>query len=365
MKKFKYMEKYGHEQLIFFHDKATGLKGITAIHDTTLGPSLGGARLWDYATENEAVEDALRLSRAMTYKAACAGLNLGGGKTVLIGDHKKIKSEGYFRGIGRFIQSLNGRHLTAADVNVSTQDMVYVAMETDYVTGLPGKSGDPAPVTSWGVFSGLKATLKETFGTDSIIDRTFAVQGAGKTGYNLIKYLLGYDLLTDSYPKEKAKKIYFTDVNEDHITKIKTEFPEVEFVAPDDIYGLDVDVFCPCALGGVINDKTIPQFKFKAIAGSANNILKEDEHADMLKEFGIIHAPDYVINAAGIINLYHEMQGYNRSSALADAELIYDRMLEIYKIAKEQGITNQAAAAHYAEKRIENIKNIKRTFIKK
>jgi len=299
----------------------------------------------------------------MKYKAACAGLNLGGGKTVLIGDHRKVKSEGYFRGLGRFIQSLNGRHLTAADVNVSTKDMLYVAMETDYVTGLPGKSGDPAPVTSWGVFSGLKATLKEAFGTDSITDRTFAVQGAGKTGYNLIKYLLGEDLLTGSYPREKAKKKNFTDVNEDHIARMKAEYPEVEFVVPGDIYGVDADVFSPCALGGVINDKTIPKFKFKVIAGSANNILKEEEHAEILKKLGITHAPDYVINAAGIINLYHEMQGYNRDSALADAELIYDRILEIYKIAKEQGITSQAAASHYAEKRIETIKNVKRTYI--
>jgi len=365
MKQFDYMEKFGHEQLVFFHDKATGLKGITAIHDTTLGPALGGTRLWNYATEEEAIEDVLRLSRGMTYKAACAGLNLGGGKTVLIGDPKKVKSEAYFRGLGRFVQSLNGRYITAEDVNTSTQDMIYISMETDYVTGLPGKSGNPSPVTAWGVFAGLKATLKETFGSDSVADRTFAVQGAGQTGYFLTKYLLGYDFLTDTFTKEKAKKIYFTEVNEDHIARMKAEHPEVEFVAPDDIYGLDVDVFVPCALGGVINDDTIPQFKCKAVAGSANNVLREDRHADVLKEKGINYAPDYVINAAGLINVYHEILGYNRSAAISDSELIYKRILEIYKISKEQGISTHTAASHFAEARMEVMKNIGRTYIKR
>ncbi len=365
MKKFDYMEKFGHEQLVFFHDKATGLKGITGIHDTTLGPALGGTRLWNYATEEEAIEDVLRLSRGMTYKAACAGLNLGGGKTVLIGDPKKVKSEAYFRGLGRFVQSLNGRYITAEDVNTSTKDMLFLAMETDHVVGLPGKSGNPSPVTAWGTFAGLKATLKEAFGSDSVADRTFAVQGAGQTGYFLIKYLLGYDFLTDTYTQEKAKKIYFTEINEEHIARMKAEHPEVEFVAPDDIYGLDVDLFAPCALGGVINDETIPQFKCKAIAGSSNNVLKEDSHADILREKGIVYAPDYVINAAGLINVYYEIKGYNRVNALHDSELIYDRLLDIYKIANEQNISTHAAASQYAEHRMETMKNINRTYIKR
>ncbi len=364
MKKFDYMEKFGHEQLIFFHDKATGLKGITGIHDTTLGPALGGTRLWNYATEEEAVEDVLRLSRGMTYKAACAGLNLGGGKTVLIGD-PKIKSEAYFRGLGRFVQSLNGRYITAEDVNTSTKDMVYVSMETDYVTGLPGKSGNPSPVTAWGTFAALKATLKETFGNDSVADKTFAVQGAGQTGYFLIKYLLGYDFLTDTFVKEKAKKIYFTEVNDAHIKRMAAEHPEVEFVAPDEIYGLDVDLFAPCALGGVINDETIPMFKCKAIAGSSNNVLKEDRHADVLKDLGINYAPDYVANAGGLINVYHEIHGYDRDKALSDSELIYDRILDIYKISKKEGISTHTAASRYAEARMEVMKNIGRTYIKR
>lgn len=365
MNKFDYMEKFGHEQLVFFHDKATGLKGITAIHDTTLGPALGGTRLWNYATEEEAIEDVLRLSRGMTYKAACAGLNLGGGKTVLIGDPKKVKSEAYFRGLGRFVQSLNGRYITAEDVNTSTKDMLFLSMETDHVVGLPGKSGNPSPVTAWGTFAGLKATLKEAFGSDSVADKTFAVQGAGQTGYFLIKYLLGYDFLTDTYTKEKAKKIYFTEINEEHIARMKAEHPEVEFVAPSDIYGLDVDLFAPCALGGVINDETIPQFKCKAIAGSSNNVLKEDSHADVLREKGIVYAPDYVINAAGLINVYYEIGGYNRANALNDSELIYDRLLDIYKIAEEKNISTHTAASQYAEARMEVMKNIGRTYVKR
>ena len=370
MNKFDYMEKYDYEQLIYFHDKATGLKGITCIHDTTLGPALGGTRLWDYQCEEEAVEDALRLGRGMTYKAACAGLNLGGGKTVLIGNAKEIKSdklrtEGYFRALGRYVQSLNGRYITAEDVNTTTSDMMYVNAETDYVTGLPGKSGNPSPVTAWGAFAGLKATVKEAFGSDSITDRTFAVQGAGQTGYFLIKYLLGYDFLTDTYAKEKAKKIYFTEVNDDHIARMKAEHPEVEFVAPNDIYGIDVDVFVPCALGAIINADTIPQFKCKAIAGTANNQLKDEEAGEAIKARGIVYAPDYVINAAGLINVYHEMHGYNRELALHDSELIYDRLLEIYKMAKENDIPTGKAADMFGDRRIEMMKNVSSTYIKR
>ncbi len=356
MKKFEYMEKHGYEQLVFFHDKTTGLKGITCIHDTSLGPALGGTRLWNYDTEDEATLDVLRLARGMTYKAAAAGLNLGGGKTVLIGDPEKVKSEAYFRGLGRYVQTLNGRYITAEDVNTSTKDMDFVNMETDYVVGLKHKSGNPSPFTALGAFHGIRASLKEVYGDDTIEGKTFAVQGAGQTGDFLIGYLL----------EAKAKKIYFTEINEKHIAKIKEKYPEVEFVEPDDIYGLDVDVYAPCALGATMNDKTIPQLKCKIVAGTANNVLDDEEkHGNMLKERGILYSPDFVINAGGLINVYHELQGYNRQNSENDIAKIYDRLMDIYKIAKESDTHTQNAAKLFAKDRIKTISTVRANFVKR
>ncbi|MGL6100046.1 MAG: Glu/Leu/Phe/Val family dehydrogenase [Fusobacteriaceae bacterium] len=370
MKKFEHMEQFKHEQLVYFYDETTGLKGITCIHDTTLGPALGGTRLWNYASEEDAVLDVLRLGRGMTYKAACAGLNLGGGKTVLIGDASKVKSEGYFRALGRYVQSLNGRYITAEDVNTSCKDMNYLAMETDHVVGLAGKSGNPSPVTAWGAFMGIKASLKEVFGTDSLEGRSFAIQGAGQTGYYLIKYLLGdysdvQNWKNDKVYGEKAKKIYFTEINEAHIERMKREYPEVEFVNPEDIYGLDVDVYSPCALGASVNDDTIPQLKCKIIAGTANNVLKDATHGDILKNKEILYSPDYVINAGGLINVYHELHGYEFRKAMNDVDLIYDRLLEIYAMAKNENIAISKAADLYGERRIETMKNVRATYIKR
>ena len=355
-KVFDYMEKHRYEQVVYFHDKTTGLKGITCIHNTTLGPALGGTRLWNYASEEEAVVDCLRLARGMTYKAAAAGLNLGGGKTVLIGDPDKVKSEGYFRALGRYVQSLNGRYITAEDVNTSTKDMDFVSMETDHVVGLEGKSGNPSPMTSLGAFHGIRAALQHVYGDEDISKYTFAIQGAGQTGYYLINKLV----------EMKAKKIYFTEINDKHISRLKKEHPEVEFVNPKDIYKLDVDVFSPCALGGSLNDETIPQIKAKIIAGTANNVLlEEDVHGNMIKEKGILYAPDFVINAGGLINVYHELKGYNIGKATRDIEKIYDRLLEIFKIAETENIHTQLAAKVFAKKRIETINNIQDNFIKR
>ena len=356
MKKFEYMEKHGYEQLVFFHDKTTGLKGITCIHNTTLGPALGGTRLWMYDNEDDATLDVLRLARGMTYKAAAAGLNLGGGKTVLIGDATQVKSEAYFRALGRYVQTLNGRYITAEDVNTSTKDMDFVNMETDHVVGLEGKSGNPSPVTALGAFHGIRASLKEVFGSDSIEGRTFAVQGAGQTGYFLIGYLL----------EAKAKKVYFTEINDKHIQKVTSEFPEVEFVKPEAIFALDVDVFAPCALGGAMNDQTIPKLKAKIVAGTANNVLEDEEkHGKMLKEMNILYAPDFVINAGGLINVYHEIQGYNKDKAYRDVERIYDRLTDIYKIAKEDDVHLQEAAKTFAKKRIEIITQMRSNYVKR
>ncbi len=351
---FDYMQKHQYEQVIHFYDRSTGLKGITVIHNTTLGPALGGTRIWNYATEDEALMDCLRLARGMTYKSAAAGLNLGGGKTVLIGEASKVKSEAYFRALGRYVQSLNGRYITAEDVNTSTKDMGYVAMETDHVVGLEGKSGNPSPVTAKGVFYGVKAGLFKKFGNADVAGRSFAVQGAGQTGYFLINYLV----------EEGAKEIFFTELNPKHIERMQREHPQVKFVQPDDIYSQDVDVFSPCALGGSLNDKTIPQLKAPIIAGSTNNVLLDEEvHGKMIMDRGIIYCPDFVINAGGIINVYHELKGYNKDRAMSDAAKIYDRLLEIFDIAEKEGIPTQQAAQVFARQRIENIKNLHDNYI--
>jgi leucine dehydrogenase len=353
-KHFEYMEKHRYEQVVYFYDKTTGLKGITCIHNTTLGPALGGTRLWNYDTEEEAVVDCLRLARGMTYKAAAAGLNLGGGKTVLIGDPDTVKSEGYFRALGRYVQSLNGRYITAEDVNTSTKDMDFVSMETDHVVGLEGKSGNPSPMTALGAFHGIRAALQYKFGDETISKYTFAVQGAGQTGYYLIKKLI----------EMKAKKIYFSEINKKHIARLQKEHPDVEFIEPKDFFKANVDVLVPCALGGVFNSDTIPQIKAKIIAGTANNVLLEDDiDGNLIKEKGILYAPDFVINAGGLINVYHEIKGYNIGRATRDIEKIYDRLLEIFKIAERENIHTQLAAKVFAKKRIETINNLQDNYI--
>jgi leucine dehydrogenase len=354
MNKFDYMEKYGFEQIVYFHDKNTGLKGITVIHDTTLGPALGGTRIWNYESEDDAAIDCLRLARGMTYKNACAGLPLGGGKTVLIGDASQVKSEAYFRAFGRYVQSLNGRYITAEDVNTSTKDMNYINMETDHVVGLEGKSGNPSPFTALGAFHGIRAALKYVYGKDDIENRTFAVQGAGQTGYYLIKYLL----------EHSAKKVYFSEISKKHIDRMNREHPEVEFIAPEDFFKVDVDVIAPCALGAVLNDNTIPQIKAKIIAGTANNVLADEErHGQMLKDRGILYAPDFVINAGGVINVYHEIIGYDKNRVMKDVELIYDRLIEIFKISEEQNITTHSAAKVFADNRIASVAKVRSNYI--
>ncbi len=351
MKKFEYMEKHGYEQLVFFHDESTGLKGITCIHNTTLGPSLGGTRLWNYDDEEEATLDVLRLARGMTYKAACAGLNLGGGKSVLIGDPEKVKSEAYFRAFGRYVQTLGGRYITAPDVNTDVKAMKYINMETDHVVAIPEKSGNPSPATAWGAFHGIRASLKEKYGDNDISKYSYAVQGAGQTGDYLIGYLL----------EAGAEKIYFTEINEKHIEKINDKYPSVEFVKPESICELDVDVFAPCALGAVINDETVECLKAPIVAGTANNVLEDEEkHGQALKDKGILYAPDFVINAGGLINVSHELhpEGYNREKAFNEIESIHDRILDIYKVARDNDTHTQEAAKIFARNRIEEIGRI-------
>jgi leucine dehydrogenase len=348
---FKRLELEDYEQVVFNYDEASGLKAIIAIHDTTLGPALGGTRVWDYDTEEEALNDVLRLAKGMTYKSAAAGLNLGGGKAVIIGDPKEIKSEELWRAYGRFVQSLNGRYITAEDVNTTVDDMHIVAEETNYVTGLPSTSGDPSPVTALGVFHGIRASANEFYGSDDLSGKVVAVQGVGHVGYHVVKHL-----------KEAGADVVVTDIKQKNIDKVVEDFG-VKVVEPGKIYSVNCDIFAPCALGAVINDDTIPQLKCDIVAGAANNVLEEERHGEELEEKGILYAPDYVINAGGVINVYDELIGYDRERALERAKNIYNNMKKVYKISKRDDIPTYKAADIVAEERIENIGKVRRNFI--
>ena len=355
MEIFTYMEKYDYEQLVFCQDESSGLKAIIAIHDTTLGPSLGGTRMWTYDSEEEAVEDALRLAKGMTYKNAAAGLNLGGGKTVIIGDPKKDKNPEMFRAFGRYIQSLNGRYITAEDVGKTEEDMDHIHMETDFVTGISqeslGSSGNPSPVTGYGIYRGMKAAAKEVYGDDSLEGKTVAVQGVGNVAYALCEHL----------HKEGAKLIV-TDINKEAVNRAVEAF-QAEAVDPDDIYEVDCDIYAPCALGATINDDTIPKINAKIIAGSANNQLKDSNHGDIIHEKGILYAPDYVINAGGVINVADELNGYNQARAMKKVETIYDSLNKVFEIARRDHIPTHVAADRMAEERIASMKKSRNQFL--
>ncbi|MDQ0220787.1 Glu/Leu/Phe/Val dehydrogenase [Peribacillus cavernae] len=354
MEIFKYLEKYDYEQILFCQDKQSGLKAIISIHDTTLGPALGGTRMWTYESEEAAIEDALRLSRGMTYKNAAAGLNLGGGKTVIIGDPRKDKNEEMFRAFGRFIQGLNGRYITAEDVGTTVADMDMIHEETDFVTGISpafGSSGNPSPVTAYGVYRGMKAAAKEAFGTDSLEGKVIAVQGVGNVAYNLCRHL-----------HEEGAQLIVADINKESVQRVVAEFG-AKAVEPNEIYGVDCDIYAPCALGAVINDHTISQLKAKVIAGAANNQLKDTAHGDQIHEMGIVYAPDYVINAGGVINVADELYGYNPERAMKKVETVYNNIEKVIEIAKRDGIPTYLAADRMAEERIERMRNSRSQFL--
>jgi leucine dehydrogenase len=354
MEIFKYMESYDYEQLVFCQDKTSGLKAIIAIHDTTLGPALGGTRMWNYASEEEAIEDALRLAKGMTYKNAAAGLNLGGGKTVIIGDPLKDKNEEMFSAFGRFIQGLNGRYITAEDVGTTVADMDLIHEETNYVTGISeafGSSGNPSPVTAYGVYVGMKAAAKEAFGSDSLEGKTVAVQGVGNVAYTLCEYL-----------HKDGAKLIVADINQASVDRVVNAFGAVQ-VSVDEIYSQEADIFAPCALGAIINDNTIPQLKAKVIAGSANNQLKESKHGDLIHEMGIAYAPDYVINSGGVINVADELYGYNQERAMNRVAGIYDKIERIFEISKRDGIPTYVAADRLAEERIARVGKSRSQFL--
>lgn len=352
---FEKLYSMGHEEVIFFSEPSCGLKAIVAIHDTTLGPALGGTRMWPYANEEEAIEDVLRLSRGMTYKAAVSGLNLGGGKAVIIGEPKKDKSEALFRAYGRFIESLNGRYITAEDVNCSVQDIDHIYTETNYVCGIArasGGSGNPAPYTALGVFRGMQASATKTWGSKDLTGKVVGIQGVGSVGYELAK------LIT-----EAGASIIFTDINEDNIAKMKKKFPSAQFVESDAIYDAKMDIYAPCALGATINDNTIGRLKCKIVNGAANNQLKEDRHGDQLKELGILYAPDYLINAGGLMNVSIEFEGWNDNKSRRMIDTIYDTTLAIFRISDEQNISVNKAADVLAEKRLDSMRKIQTTYL--
>lgn len=356
MSLFENLEALGHEQIVFCSDKKSGLKAIIAIHSTVLGPALGGCRMWAYDNEQAAMIDVLRLSRGMTYKAAAAGLNLGGGKAVIIGDAKTMKNEALFRSFGRYVQSLGGRYITAEDVGTSVGDMEWIRCETQFVTGIHqerGGSGDPSPVTAFGVFAGIKAALNWQTGSDSFAGKTIAVQGLGQVGRSLAGQLV-----------EAGAKVIAADIFDGNVKKSVSKYPSIQIVAPEEIYAVPCDVFAPCALGGVINETSISQLKCGIIAGSANNMLA-DENKDSvaLEKKQILYVPDFVINAGGLINVANELEGYRREQALEQVGGIYDIVTRIFKIAREEGITTQKAAMTLAERRMEQLGHIKKRFV--
>jgi leucine dehydrogenase len=344
---FELIEKHGgHEEVIFCHEKSVGLKAIIAIHNTSLGPALGGTRMWNYKTEEEALVDVLRLSKGMTYKAAAAGLNLGGGKAVIIGDPKTQKTESLFRAFGQFVNSLNGKYITAEDVNTCEQDMEYIFMETPWVTGIPkslGGSGDPSPYTAHGVLMGVRAVAKEKLNVDNVKGLTIAVQGLGNVGSNLVKYLV-----------EEGARVKVADIDAQKVKNFVDRYG-VEAVSSEEIITTECDILAPCALGAVFNDLTVGQLKCKMIAGGANNQLAEPRHGEALREMGILYAPDYVCNAGGLMNVFVELEGYSSDRAFDKTKKVYDNLMRVFKIAKEENIATHIAADRLAEQRMKTI----------
>lgn len=340
---FRQMEEGGHEALIFCYDRPAGLKAIIALHDTTLGPGLGGCRMWPYASEDEAVRDSLRLSQGMTAKSALAGVNYGGAKVVIWGDPRSDKSEALFRALGRFIESLGGRVITGTDAGTYPEDFVLARSETRYVVGLPveyGGSGDTSATTSFGVFAGIQACLEEVYGTDDLRDRRVVVQGCGKVGSRLARLLV-----------EAGAAVTVADVDLQRARELASSCG-ARVVAAEDVYDEPCDVFAPCALGGVLNDETIPRLRCRIVAGAANNQLAEPRHAEELRRRDILWAPDYVINAGGLIQVADELEGFDRDRVLRKTAAIRPLLAEIFRVARQRSITTLEAADILVRRRL-------------
>ena len=339
----------GHENVLYCEDKSTGLKAIIAIHNTTLGPALGGTRMWNYSSKEDALNDVLRLSRGMTYKAAISGLKLGGGKAVIIGDSRTQKDQKLMRKFGQFVDSLNGRYITAEDVGMSTKDMEYVRSETKYVTGIPesmGGSGDPSPVTAYGVYMGMKAAAQFKWGNNNLKGKKVLIQGVGHVGENLLMHLT----------KEGASVI-INDINKEHLRNMSKKY-NANIAHDENIYDLDIDIYAPCALGATVNPDTISRLKCDIIAGAANNQLADEERDGKLcLNKGICYAPDFLINAGGLIKVYSEINGYDRDHSIQQTREIYETTLEILNKANNEGISTHNAALEIAKYRISNAIN--------
>ena len=337
------MSSMDHDQILFCSDNQTGLKAIIAIHDTTLGPALGGTRMWSYDNELEALNDVLRLSRGMTYKNAISDLALGGGKAVIIGDSKTMKSEALFRRFGRFVNSLAGNYITAEDVGITPSDMVWVSKETDHVVGLPGKSGDPSPVTAFGTYMGIKACSKIRYGTDALSGRKILVQGVGHVGEYLVGHL-----------RREGAEVFVADIHDDAVSHVVKTYG-AKGIELDSVYDLAMDIYAPCALGGTINDSTLPQLKCAIVAGAANNQLdEEDLHGKALLDRGILYAPDFAINAGGVINCFSEVEGLSSEWAMGKSEEIYHTIYNIVSRSEKERVPAHIIAMKMAEEKINN-----------
>ena len=349
---FELMEIHDYENIFFCQEKTVGLKAIIVIHDTTIGPAAGGVRMWPYESEADAIKDATRLARGMTYKCAAAGLPYGGGKCVIIGDPKRDKTEGLLRTLGRFIHRLGGLFLTGIDVGTTLQDMELMRIETPYVVSLPealGGPGNSAIATAFGIFQGIRACLKEVYGSPLLQGHTVAVQGVGAVGKELVKYLV-----------EAGAVVTVADVDEEKVKQMAAQY-KVNVVQPGEIHGLDVDVYSPCAMGGILNDQTTPELHCKIVCGSANNQLAEDRHGDMLAQRGVLYAPDYIVSAGGVISGMDSLSrdGFKRERAMETVSHIYKTMGNVIAISKEQNIPTYRAADVLAEQRIRMVRQVK------
>lgn len=349
---FDYMARYGYEKVLLFQNEDVGLRAVLAIHSTVLGPAAGGCRMWTYASDLDAVEDAMRLARGMTYKYAAAGVNLGGGKIVILGDPKKQKSEMLFRAVGRFINNLRGEYWTGEDVGTTLQDMDYIRMETPYVITLSQESGGAGPIggaTAYGVLQAMRACANETWGTTSLQGRKVVVQGLGAVGYPMVDYLV----------KEGAA-VSVADIDPAKVGAVQSQY-SVGAVNSAEVFGAEADIFCPCALGGVVNDETLPRFRVKIICGSANNQLLAERHGDELQRRGILYAPDYIANAGGtVFDTDRLWGGVNAKRGMNKVSQIFERMQQVIDISKREQIPTYLAADHLAEARIAQARAIKR-----